>query len=86
MMPWARTSDERGKIESTAAALLGQRFMRVAYLDVDTSSTEGWRHFDAFDEVDMGIELMTPSGEKICFLWEMHDLHEVLWVRRARPP
>lgn len=66
-----------------AAEIAGQRLDGVAYLVPSTSDATTRRHYNSFDEVDMGVELTTLSGSKFCFMWVMDDVQEGLRLNRA---
>lgn len=85
MIPWARSERERTNIELAAAEIAGESLDRVAYLVPGTSDVTKRRHYNSFDEVDMGVELTTVSGSKFCFMWVMDDVKEGLRLGRAEP-
>jgi hypothetical protein len=83
--PWPVTEAGRREFERSVRAMLGHTVQGARYLFPASSDHIERRHFAGFDEVDMGVELLTAAGGVFSVFWHMEGFNEGLAVARGTP-
>jgi hypothetical protein len=76
-MPWAERGPARENLVRDLRAITGSSIAQVSYL-APPAVTATQPVCDEFDDVDVGIELKTETGETFAAVWQMEGYNEGL--------